>query len=186
MISNRTGKLHCLKLFAYNNMVNRSIDKTHFKIIYTCSPRNVCDLVVMPTINVVGDSKATANMAKKALKIHAEVRAHLKVVNAKYKAEADKHHCKKVFVRGDVVMAYLWQSCFPDICTKLEKEKHGPLRAKRKINNNAYDNAYVLQLRDNWNISHIFNVADLFEYRLDDEDLYEPNSRISSFPSKGD
>lgn len=80
------------------------------------------------------------------------------------------------------MMAYLWQSCFPDICTKLEKEKYVPFRAKRKIN----DNAYVLQLRDNWNISHTFNVADLFEYHLDDEELYEPNSRTSSFPSKGD
>lgn len=46
------------------------------------SLRNVCDLVVMPTIAAVGDSKATANTGQKALKIHAEVRAHLKVVNA--------------------------------------------------------------------------------------------------------
>lgn len=79
-------------------------------------------------------------------------------------------------------MAYLWRSRFPVICAKLEKRKYGPFRVAQKIN----DNTYVLQLPDNWNISHTFNVANLFEYHPDDEELYEPNSRTSSFPSEGD
>ena len=37
------------------------------------------------------------NVAEKALLIYAEVRAHLEVANAKYKAEADKHRHEKVF-----------------------------------------------------------------------------------------
>lgn len=45
----------------------------------------------------VGGSKITDNVAEKALLIHAEVRTHLEVAKAKYKAEANKHRCKKVF-----------------------------------------------------------------------------------------
>lgn len=44
----------------------------------------------------------------------------------------------------------------------------------------------MLPLPDNWNISHIFNVADLFEYYPDDEEFYKFNLRMSSFPSAGD
>lgn len=31
----------------------------------------------------------------------------------------------------------------------------------------------------------LFIVTDLFEYHSDDENLYKPNSRMSSFPSDG-
>ena len=80
------------------------------------------------------------------------------------------------------MMAHLQRNRFPSIHTKLEKRKYGPFRVAQEIN----DNAYVVQLPDNWNISHTFNVADLFKYNPDDEALYEPNSRMSSFPSEGD
>lgn len=49
-----------------------------------------------------------------------------------------------------------------------------------------YGNAYVLQLLDDWNISHTFNMIDLFEYHPDVEEMYEPNSRMNSFRSEGD
>ena len=161
-------------------MVNRSTGKIPFKVVYICSLRQVCDLAIMPT--TLGGSKAADNVAEKGLQIHAEVRAHLEAANVKYKAKADKHRRKKVFQEGDLVMAYLRQNRFPGIRTKLEKRKYGPFRVARKIN----DNIYVLQLPDNWIISHTFNVADLFEYHPDDEALYKPNSRTSSFPSEGD
>lgn len=79
-------------------------------------------------------------------------------------------------------MAHLQHSHFPSICAKLEKQKYSPFRVAMKIN----DNSYVLQLLDNWNISHTFNMADLFEYHLDDEELYEPKLKSSSFSSKRD
>lgn len=80
-------------------------------------------------------------------------------------------------------MVHLQCSRFLGIHAKLEKQKYGPLfHMSQKIN----DNAYVLQLLNNWNISHTFNVADLFAYHPDDEELYEPNSRMSSFSKEGD
>ena len=78
-------------------------------------------------------------------------------------------------------MAHLWCSHFLGIRAKLEKPKYSLFLVARKIN----DKVYVLQLPHDQNISHMFNVADLFEYHLDDEELYEPNLRTSSFPSDG-
>ncbi|KAL9411251.1 hypothetical protein AB3S75_044945 [Citrus x aurantiifolia] len=87
-----------------------------------------------------------------------------------------------MFQEGDLVMAHLQRSHFHGIRAKLEKHNYGLFSMAQKIN----DNASVLQLPTNWNISHIFNVEDLFEYHLDDEALYEPNSRMNSFLSEGD
>ena len=70
-------------------MVNHSTSKTPFEIVYTCPLRHVYDLVVVPT--AVGESKVANNTVEKALKIHAEIRAHLEVANAKYKSKVDKH-----------------------------------------------------------------------------------------------
>lgn len=78
-------------------MVNRSIDKTPFEIVHTYSPCYICDLAVMPTVAAVGENKAADNAAEKVLKIIANVQAHLEATNAKYKAEADKHHARKCF-----------------------------------------------------------------------------------------
>ena len=100
----------------------------------------VCDMAIMPT--VTGGSKGTNNLAKKALQIHAEVWAFLKVTDAKNKAEANKHRHKKVFQEADLVMVHIRHSQFFSFCAKLEKQKYGPFRTAQKINGNAY----VIQL----------------------------------------
>lgn len=95
MISNNLETSLPQAKFAYNSMVNRSTSKNFFEIVYTCFPCHVFYLVIMPS--TTGGSKATDNMAKKALQIHAEVQAHLGAPNAKDKSKADKHRLKKVF-----------------------------------------------------------------------------------------
>lgn len=112
--------------FAYDSMVNRSIDKTKFEIVYISSPYYVCDLAIMPTVAMVGESKTANNAAQKALKIQVVVQAHLKATNAKYNAKAEKIHCKKVLLKCDLVMKYLQRSQFLGICTKLERHKYSP------------------------------------------------------------
>ncbi|KAJ4722861.1 RNA-directed DNA polymerase [Melia azedarach] len=165
--------------FAYNSMMNRSTGKTPFEVVYLQPPRHALDLVTLPVFPRV--SKAAENMAEKIQKIHEEVCASLESANEKYKQDADQYRRQKVFQEGDLVMAYLRKNRFPGIRSKLQNRKYGPFRVARKIN----DNAYVLQLPNEWNISNTFNVANLYEY-YEDEVLYPENLRTSSFLSGGE
>ncbi|KAJ4719092.1 RNA-directed DNA polymerase [Melia azedarach] len=162
--------------FAYNSMMNRSTGKTPFEVVYLQPPRHALDLVTLPALP--GVSKAAENMAEKIQKIHEEVCASLESANEKYKQDADQHRRQKVFHEGDLVMAYLRKNRFPGIRSKLQNRKYGPFRVARKIN----ENAYVLQLPSEWNISNTFNVADLYKYH-ENEVLYPENLKISSFLS---
>lgn len=85
-----------------------------------------------------------------------------------------------MFQEDDLVIAHLLHHHFPSIRTKLDKRKYGLFCVARKIN----DKAYVHRLLDNWNISLTFNMDDLFEYHLDDEELYQPNLRQVIFQVK--
>ncbi|KAJ4702171.1 RNA-directed DNA polymerase, partial [Melia azedarach] len=105
---------------------------------------------------------------------------NLEAANEKYKQDADQHRRQKMFQECDLVMAYLCKNRFSRIRSKLRNKKYDPFRVVRKIN----DNAYVLQLPDDWNISNTFNVANLYDYH-EDEVLYPENLRISSFSSGG-
>ncbi|KAK0599741.1 hypothetical protein LWI29_008160 [Acer saccharum] len=89
-------------------------------------------------------------MAEQVRDVQAEVKARLEEKNAKYKAAADVKRREKLFAEGDQVI--------------------------KKINNNAY----VIDLPADMNISRTFNVADLYEF-CDDVPLYpDYNSRSSS------
>ena len=57
---------------------------------------------------------------------------------------------------------------------KLKPRKYGPFKVVRKIN----DNAYVVALPDDMNISNTFNVADIQEYRSEAL-LYEDENSVS-------
>ncbi|KAH7550022.1 hypothetical protein JRO89_XS13G0121100 [Xanthoceras sorbifolium] len=65
------------------------------------------------------------------------------------------------------------------------KEAIDQHRHKKEVTWKSNDNAYVLQLPDDWNISNTFNVSNLFEYH-EDIPIYLANSGMSSFPSGRD
>ena len=142
-------------------------------------PKHALDLVPLPELP--GVSQAAKKMAERIQAMQEEVRQKLEAINAKYKEAADKKRCEKIFNVGDLVLVYFRKERFPVVTyNKLKDKKYGPFQITKKINNNAY----MVALPPDMNISSTFNGSDLYDYHPP----YEPdsgNSRSSHFQVGG-
>ncbi|PON38733.1 hypothetical protein PanWU01x14_310570 [Parasponia andersonii] len=161
-------------------MVNRSMDKSPFSIVYISMPKHTVDLINLPKFH----SKPAENFAEEVAQTYKDVKEILELANAKYKEEADKHHRrKKTYQEGDLVMIHLRKQRFlAGIYNKLQAKNFGPFRIIKKIN----DNAYMLELPPELQILPTFNFSDIYYYFLPDDDptsCFETGS--SSFQERG-
>lgn len=100
-------------------------------------------------------------MATNFTSVHHQVTQALESANVKYKYDAYQHRQEKIFDVGDLVMVFLRRERFPvGTYHKLMNKKIGPFSILQRLNNNAY----VVNLPLDLQISHTFNVANLFEY----------------------
>lgn len=161
--------------FAYNSAVHSATGKSPFSLVYTSVPRHVVDLLQLP--KAPGVSAAAETMAKEIVTVKEAVKARLEATGMKNKAAVDKRRRAKVFNVGDDVMVFLRKERFPvGTYNKLKPRKYGPFKVIRKVN----DNAYVVALPDDMNISNTFNVADIYEYQEDAALYHDENSGSSS------
>ncbi|GJU58322.1 zinc finger, CCHC-type containing protein [Tanacetum coccineum] len=86
--------------FAYNNMVNHSMGKTPFYVVYQKPPNHTLDLV--PLLKILGYSIAAVNFVEKIKAIQADVRLKLEASNAKYKEDKDKYYRTRIFAEVDL------------------------------------------------------------------------------------
>nr|GMD93444.1 Zinc finger, CCHC-type [Ipomoea batatas] len=132
---------------------------------------------------VDGMHKSASNMAEQVKNVQEEVKAKLIASNAKYKAAADKKCRQQVFQVGEQVLIYLRKERYPaGTFHKLNPKKYGPFEIVRKIN----DNAYVVDIPDEWKISKTFNVADIFKFYPGQELYPDEATSGTSFPQAGE
>ncbi|PKU80215.1 hypothetical protein MA16_Dca005746 [Dendrobium catenatum] len=125
-------------------------------------PNTILDIAVLPKIQ----NKAANTLADQFTQLLSDVRRNLQESNRGYKVAADSHRREKLFQPGDLVLVRLRRERLPPgNHSKLTKKKWGPFPISKKIN----DNAYVVDLPEEFNTSRTFNVTDIYSYSPPDD-----------------
>ncbi|PKI36113.1 hypothetical protein CRG98_043495 [Punica granatum] len=152
--------------FAYNRSLSKTTSKSPFQIVYGSNPNNLLDLVPIP-INHSFSSNAEERV-KKIQEFHKDVRKEILQQNEKYKKQADKSRRSVSFKEGDLVWIHLCKDRLPPgRCGKLKLRADGALRIKKRIG----ENAYKVDLPEDYGVSDTFNVSDLSPYIGQDEEF---------------
>lgn len=139
--------------FAFNEMINRSIAKNPFDVVYTKVPSFTTNLNAPPMFK----SNAALKTADEIHQMLQEVRQHLEASNSKCKTLADRKKRAKSFSVGDLLMGHLSKGRTPSgTYSKLQDKKLGSF----KICHTTGENAYVV-LPEHLYISHF---ADIYPY----------------------
>ena len=145
-----------------------------FEAIYGLNPNCPLDLVPLPTLDRF--SEDAHDMAEHIKKIHKQVRKKLEQSDKQYKEMADKHRRHVEFKEGDLLWINMRKERFPrGKHVKLHDRANGPFPILERIG----ENANIIELLGDMNVSTFFNVLDLQTYH--DEEDKRSNSRTSPF-----
>jgi hypothetical protein len=107
--------------------------------------------------------------------IHSQVKERLQSSSQEYKLRADQHKRELQFEVGDLIFAHLRKERFPrGTYNKLKMKNIGPCKVIRKFGANAYE----IELSNGVGISPIFNVADLYPYRVEEEGIEDEQEEV--------
>ncbi|PKI67450.1 hypothetical protein CRG98_012034 [Punica granatum] len=159
----------CLALveFSYYRSIHSSTRKTPFEVVYDFNPITTLDLAPLPANSrVCLDGKKRAEQIKALLE---QVKKQIEKKNTAYAQGANKGRKEVHFNPCDLVWIHLRKERFPSKRkSKLMSRAEVPFLVKEKVNN---DNAYKMELPDDYNVSTTFNLRDLSPYFEDEEDM---------------
>ena len=144
--------------FAYNCSPNRSTKLSPFHIVYGHVPKRPIDLHSITHEHP--KSFSAESFIEHVHTIHDIVSKQLALSYESYKFSADVHKRYKQFKEGDLVMVKIHPQRLPKLYSKLQLKSYGPFKILSKIN----DNAYIVDIPDDWGISNSFNISDLVEF----------------------
>jgi len=148
--------------FAYNDSLNRSTGQSPFQIMYGMHPRGVSKLRDLEKHEF--KSAGAEDFAAEMQELHNKIKEQLKSSNQEYKHRADQHRRELKFEVGDLALAHLRKERFPrGTYNKLKMKKIGTCKILRKFEANVYE----IELLDEVGISPIFNIVDMYPYRVD-------------------
>ncbi|PKI34796.1 hypothetical protein CRG98_044813 [Punica granatum] len=127
-----------------------------FEVVYGFNPLTPLDLTPLPIGEIVSlDGKHKAKLVKK---IHEEARNRILHKNEQAATRANKGRKHVTFEPRDWVWVHFRKERFPSQRkSKLNPRGDGPFQVLEKIN----DNAYKLDLLEEYQVSFTFNVFDL-------------------------
>jgi len=143
--------------FAYNWLVNFTTSHNRFEVVYGFNPLTPLDLRPIPILDEVlcKDGYENASFIKD---LHHHIKLQIERKVGKYATYANKGRRALIFEPRYWVWLHLWKDCIPtQRKSKLLPRGDGHFQALKKIN----DNAYELDLPNNYLESHSFNVNDL-------------------------
>ena len=158
--------------FAYNRAVHSTTHMCPFEVIYgfkLLPPIDLLSLLLQEWCNKEASKRATY-----VKEIHKKTKEAIEKKTKNYAEWANKHRKKVTFELGDFVWVHLRKEHFPERRkSKLMPRGDGPFRVLERIN----DNAYKIELPDDYGVCTTFNVADLTPYL----GLEESESRTTPF-----
>jgi hypothetical protein len=172
--------------FALNSSINISIGKYAFQVVYGANPKGIVDLVDLPA-NPYFIRDAT-DFLENICEIHQQIEHKLQSTDEQDKKHVDLHRRKKVFQEGEMVMIHLRKERYrKGTYHKLRPKKFGPCKIMKRIN----ENAYLIDLLEDLDISPIFNVVDLHSHsvgtnddQMDDDQNEKEDNWTQHLPKK--
>jgi hypothetical protein len=147
--------------FVYNDSVNQSTGQSPFQVVYGMQSRGIYEL--RDSEQTVTRSTSAKEFAEAMKELHSQVKERLLNSSQEYKRRADQHWRQLQFEVGDLVLAHLRKESFPrGTYNKLKMKKIGPCRILKKFGTNSYE----IELPDGIGISLIFNISDLYPYKV--------------------